>query len=263
MSIEGCCGRVPDDVHVTSCLVFPSPRFMSSLIVAGSTGAIGREVVKEAVRDQRITRVVALSRRDIPEERWTEVFGGELDVASARTKLKVVPVDWEQLWDVNRSASYLEGTSTLAAAFADHNFAAMCMGTTRKDAGSAAAFEHCDFDFVSAFANVVRTRSPSLTCYSQISSQGADATSWFLYMKTKGRADAMAASVGFPRVSIFRPGLLGRGDRARFVESLLGLCITPLSVNLVAVALVRDLFSEHTASGAVYFSNTDIKRLAQ
>ncbi len=38
-------------------------------IVLGATGAIGRHVVDELVRSERITRVTTLTRRNVPE--WT------------------------------------------------------------------------------------------------------------------------------------------------------------------------------------------------
>ena len=37
---------------------------------------------------------------------------------------------------------------------------------------------------------------------------GADASSWFLYMGTKGKVEEAVKSLGLDRVSVYRPGLL-------------------------------------------------------
>lgn len=60
----------------------------------------------------------------------------------------------------------------------------------------------------------------TLEHYAQISASGADKTSWFNYMKTKGEADDFAMhQIGFSSVSIYRPGLLGRKDKSRTWEA--------------------------------------------
>lgn len=195
-----------------------------SLIVAGATGAIGREVVVQAVSDARFGRVVALSRRTLTPNQFADTFPG-IDAAKAAEKLSVVGVDWEALTvsltpaaGCHRPASvtvpdesFPEG---VRAAFANIDCAAMCMGTTKKDAGSAEAFVRVDFDYVVTFISLLRRFSPtSVTRYVQISSSGASATSYFLYMKTKGRADEAAVAAGFPHVVIMRPDLLGAKTR--------------------------------------------------
>ena len=234
---------------------------MSSIIVAGSTGAIGREVTVAAISEKDIARVVALSRRDIPPEDWPKSFPN-IDTALAKQKLQVVAVDWEELHK-NGLANFPPET---VQAFGGHHAAAMCMGTTRKDAGSAAAFRHCDFDFVKSFAETVKSCcGSSLKHYAQVSSQGADANSWFLYMKTKGEADNMAAACGFPSVSIYRPGLLGRKDKTRWNEKLFGIIAPTMPVDTVGKAIVNNCLkaiANPPADPVAYFGNAQIKALA-
>uniref|UniRef100_A0A0A9X9L5 Oxidoreductase HTATIP2 n=1 Tax=Lygus hesperus TaxID=30085 RepID=A0A0A9X9L5_LYGHE len=43
--------------------------------------------------------------------------------------------------------------------FSHHTYAAMCMGTTRSDAGSARQFIRCDYDYALAFVEAVMTFS--------------------------------------------------------------------------------------------------------
>lgn len=88
-----------------------------------------------------------------------------------------------------------------------------CLGTTLRAAGSAAAFRALDHDAVLAFAHALRAAgTPELRI---ISSAGADPSARALYLRVKGEAERDLAALGFPRLLIFRPGLL-RGPRAEF-----------------------------------------------
>lgn len=238
---------------------------MVAVVVAGATGAIGREVVIEAVADPRVHRVVALSRRSIDAATWSQVFGSRLNIDAAQKKLAVVGVDWERLTDEREA--YLSANPTVAEGLSGATIGAMCMGTTKKDAGSAKAFRRCDLEYVQAFGKSMQQLSGStLRCFSQISSQGANSNSWFLYMKTKGEADDATIALQFPHTSIFRPGLLERGDKARTVESFFGCFVTGMPVTNVAKALLRDALAALENPGSQpkveVHNNASINRLA-
>ncbi|CBZ24630.1 conserved hypothetical protein [Leishmania mexicana MHOM/GT/2001/U1103] len=95
-------------------------------------------------------------------------------------KIRPITMDWEeftQLWVAKRSstsaaASGADNRATGAAPtaiadpteryrgiFGGHTYAVMCLGTTRKDAGSAKSFTRCDYDYVMAFTEAVLTYS--------------------------------------------------------------------------------------------------------
>lgn len=220
-----------------------------SVIVAGATGAIGREFVQQAVSDNFFARVVALSRKDIPEAQWEETWPG-IDLTKARNKLKVYAVDWEALCENPANAKAAE-------AFSGHQYAVNLLGSTRKDAGSAENFHHYDFDYYEAFANAVKAFNPnpavssnsnealsSLQHFAQISSTGASSSSWFLYPKTKGEADESLMRKGyFAKASIWRPGLLGRKDKARTVEKFASFFVSAMDVGQVAAAIIATMKS--------------------
>jgi oxidoreductase len=72
-------------------------------------------------------------------------------------------------------ASVLTGTST----------AFYCLGSTRKDAGSAAEFVKIDYGYLEQIAPICK--EAGIHHFSLVSSQGASASSPFLYMQTKGK----------------------------------------------------------------------------
>eukprot|EP00758_Cryptobia_borreli_P004209 Tbor_TRINITY_DN4241_c0_g1::TRINITY_DN4241_c0_g1_i1::g.23870::m.23870/K17290/HTATIP2; oxidoreductase len=241
---------------------------MSSVIVAGATGAIGREFVVKAVEADHFTRVVALTRSNITREAWADRFPG-IDIDKANSKLHVQAIDWEQMcayFMVSASSGHPPSTVEGKAisdqehtvsddkfpyrdTFSKHQFAAMCMGTTRSDAGGAEQFRRCDVDYVDAFAKAVKRYSPELCRYSQVSSSGANSNSLFLYMKTKGESDMKSFGNGFRNMSVFRPGLLDRNNKTRFVEKIGRIFMTTMPVKVVARAMINDMVIDRTIDG--------------
>lgn len=88
-----------------------------------------------------------------------------------------------------------------------------CLGTTLRAAGSEPAFRAVDHDAVLAFARALRRGGTPE--FRVISSVGADPAARSLYLRVKGETEVELASFNFPRLLVFRPGLL-RGSRAEF-----------------------------------------------
>ncbi|GAA3995930.1 NAD-dependent epimerase/dehydratase family protein [Sphingomonas humi] len=85
------------------------------------------------------------------------------------------------------------------------------LGTTRKAAGSWAAFEAVDRHAVLAFASAAREAGARQ--FLLVSSSGANADSRNDYLRLKGEVEQAIAAFGFERVDVFRPGLL-LGERS-------------------------------------------------
>jgi oxidoreductase len=96
-------------------------------LVQGATGAVGRELVAELVQSPSCTKLIAVTRREIPEATWSDAFPS-MDASAAQSKLEIVPVDFEEL-----HRDWKKIPAEFDAAFST-------LGTTRKDAGSAEAF---------------------------------------------------------------------------------------------------------------------------
>ena len=164
---------------------------MTTILIAGSTGLVGRSVLDQARKDVRVTRIVAPTRRplELPDEERVE--NPIVDFAA-------LPGDapW---WSVD---------------------AVVCaLGTTRRQAGSAEAFRKVDLDYVLAVARAALAHGART--FVLTSSVGADAGSRFLYLRTKGEVEDAIAALGFASFTSVRPaGLVGERATTRRGEQI-------------------------------------------
>ncbi|KAG2434160.1 hypothetical protein HXX76_007887 [Chlamydomonas incerta] len=144
-----------------------------------------------------------------------------------------------------------------------------CLGTTRKErvAGSAAAFKKVDYDYVAATARLAK--ACGVKHFSLVSAQGANAkvpaNDWgvfhaLLYTKTKGLAEQAVLREGFPRTSIFRPGMLERGAKARTGEKLFA-WLSSLDVQDLARLMILDVLRDPaSAKPVMFFEMSELQR---
>jgi len=170
-------------------------------VVAGGTGLVGGALLQLLGGDARYRSVTSLVRREIP----------------APAGVVVQRADFERLDEL---------------VLPDVEDAFCCLGTTRRDAGSAAAFRRVDLDYVVAFAR--RAKRAGALRFMLVSSLGASSRSPFLYPRTKGECEAAIASIGFTTIVIVRPSfLLGARAQKRSGEAAalrVGRVIQPLLV---------------------------------
>lgn len=148
-----------------------------TVVVVGATGLVGRAVVELALADARVARVVAPTRRALPE----------------RAELVNPIVDFDAL----------PGDAGWWAADA-----VVCtLGTTLKRAGSREAFRRVDFDYAVAAARLARQHGTPTGAL--VSSVGAEAGARTFYLRVKAETEAAWREVGFASLTILRPSLIG------------------------------------------------------
>ena len=77
-----------------------------------------------------------------------------------------------------------------------------------------------DLKYVHQVAELAKTaRAPY---FGLLTSQGANKDSWFLYPQTKGEVEDKVQQLQFDRLSVFRPGMLQRGELLRGTEKMFG-----------------------------------------
>lgn len=152
---------------------------------------VGAAALKLLLADERVTKVVAPTRRRLlPHAKLVNPIANSADLPH--------DADW---W---------EADSAICA-----------LGTTRAKSRSPEAYRAIDHDYALAIATQVRKHGA--TCFALTSSMGANARSWFRYTRTKGELEDAVDRLGFPSLTIVRPGFLG-GQRTehRPVEQIIG-----------------------------------------
>jgi uncharacterized protein YbjT (DUF2867 family) len=160
------------------------------ILLVGATGAVGKQVLQQALAEPRISHVVALTRKPLPPQE----------------KLTNYVVDFSNLppdapwWQVD---------------------AVICtMGTTIKIAGSPSAFATVDRDFPIKVAQLAR--HAGATRFALNSSLGASLNGNF-YLKTKAEAESGIRELAYPSYTIVRPSLIDTGRAESRPGELMGI----------------------------------------
>ncbi|XP_029438791.1 oxidoreductase HTATIP2 isoform X2 [Rhinatrema bivittatum] len=151
-----------------------------SCFILGASGATGKELLKEIIKNQIFSKVTIIGRRKLTFE----------DEAYKDVIQEVV--DFENLDDYS-------------SAFQGHDVGFCCLGTTRAKSGEA-GFIRVDRDYVLKSAQLAR--AGGCTHFNLESSKGADKGSNFLYLRIKGEVEAEIEHLDFDRYTIFRPAVL-------------------------------------------------------
>jgi len=183
------------------------------VVIAGSTGEIGKRVLNNLVAHNQIKAIYPLIRTPS---------------ATVLEKTHPLIVDFAELGAL----------PTLVPQFNPKHSVAICtLGTTIKKAGSTAEFEAVDLNYVVNFAQACR--KSGITQFIVMSSVGASASASNHYLKTKGVMERALESLNFEGLHILQSSLL-TGDRAEFrlAEKVFG-TIMPLFNPLMIGAASR------------------------
>jgi uncharacterized protein YbjT (DUF2867 family) len=208
-------------------------------IVAGATGLVGQALVRQIAAERTWQEVRALVRHALPPD-----LSGPTVVS--------VQVDYTRL----------EPPPPWAAA--EHVFCAL--GTTLRQAGSAAAFRRVDLEYPVALARAAQARGARH--FLLVSALGATPASRIFYNRVKGEVEAAIAALGFRSVTIARPSLLlGRRAEPRLAEQLgkvLGVLAPPRWRPVPAARVARALVdaAKRDLTGVHILENRDLRAAA-
>jgi uncharacterized protein YbjT (DUF2867 family) len=155
---------------------------MTRILLAGASGMVGREVLRQALADPRIGGIVAPTRRPL----------------AADAKLRNPVVDFD---DLPADAAWWEADAVICT-----------LGTTIREAGSQAAFRKVDLEYPLAVAR--HALAHGAATFVLVSASGANADSRIFYSRTKGELERDLRALGYRSLCLVRPGLLG-GERER------------------------------------------------
>ena len=151
-----------------------------SVLVAGATGLVGRELLNRLIADDSVDRIVVVGRR-IPAE--------------SHPKIEFIKADLPQVPPLPRVDE-----------------AYIALGTTIKVAGSQEAFRAVDFDAVVNVACAAKTAGARKLGI--VSAMGASAKSGVFYSRVKGETEIALAALKFDTLVVARPSML-TGDRTQ------------------------------------------------
>jgi uncharacterized protein YbjT (DUF2867 family) len=149
---------------------------MKTALIAGSTGLIGKQLLQLLLDSDRYTKVIAITRQDLP----------------AHPKLEQIKTAFDSIGEKSNMLK------------ADDVFC--CLGTTMAKAGSKDKFYQVDFYYPLLLAKI--SKAEGAKQYLLVSALGADKKSSVYYNQVKGEIEDAIAEVGFQTVHIFRPSLL-------------------------------------------------------
>ncbi|TIA91432.1 hypothetical protein E3P99_01089 [Wallemia hederae] len=162
---------------------------MTSAIIFGSTGAVGKNLKACLLKSAEISHVTEAAR----------------SVQSTNTQDKLTQIK-------------LDDNAELKA---DYDLVFITLGTTAKKAGSSQKFEEIDRHLVIDMAKKVAKKDAHVI---YCSAAGANAKSPFLYPRSKGLTEQGLAELGYSTTTIFRPGFLAQAERneSRPAETVFG-----------------------------------------
>ncbi|CAM4685348.1 oxidoreductase HTATIP2 [Lepidochelys kempii] len=151
-----------------------------SCFILGASGATGKELLKEILKQQLFSNVTIIGRRKLTFE----------EVAYQNVNQQVV--DFEKL-------------DEYSASFQGHDVGFCCFGTT-KAKGGADGFVRVDQDYVCMSAE--SAKAGGCKHFLLVSSNGADKHSIFFILKIKGEAEVKIEELNFDHCTIFKPALI-------------------------------------------------------
>ncbi len=197
---------------------------MRKVLIAGASGLVGAEVLRELQTIPTIEKIVVLVRKPIE---------------NTNPLVHQMQVDFDNL----------AGSSVC---FKDIDTVFCCLGTTIKIAKTKDAFRKVDYEYPMAIALLsVQQNVKNFLC---ITAMGADPSSSVFYSRVKGELERDISKCQIPSISFFRPSLLiGERKESRpaekagilFAKALSFLFIGPLknykgiTVQKVAKAMVE------------------------
>jgi len=218
---------------------------MFKAIIIGGTGATGKQLLNQLIRNQNCDLVTSIGRRP--------VLDGEKNK-------KLVDIVVESLFKLTSTEKY----------WRDNDVFFNCIGTTRQRAGGAKEFINIESGISNEAAKMAA--DAKIPHASLISAKGANHKIWakdwiqpLLYMKTIGEKEqTIISNFSFNSVSIFKPGMLIRlQGKESWFENFSELKGFGLRVDTLASAMIHD--AERVKLGLAvkspqyFIGNNDIK----
>lgn len=156
-------------------------------IIIGATGATGKDLVNQLIKNENFSEISVFVRREFPIK---------------HPKITQHIINFAHL---EESRNLIKGDVLFS-----------CLGTTLKQAGSKENQWKIDYDYQYNFAKIAQENG--VTQLVLVSSMGANEKSMIFYSKMKGKLEEAVKLLNFRRIVIFRPPVLIRKNSQRAGE---------------------------------------------
>ncbi|SNX82386.1 uncharacterized protein MEPE_01092 [Melanopsichium pennsylvanicum] len=177
-----------------------SARSSGTAVIIGASGAVGKPLLTTLLSSTSpYSTVYSFARRPHPSP----------PTSASNIAFKEVIVNFDKLHNGDESE-----VAKLSSISSEVNAVFITMGTTRAAAGSMAEFEKIDRGYVLSCAKALLDPSQSDATLVYCSSGGSSSSSWFPYLKSKGRTEEGLAAL-YKNTIIFHPGFLQNAHRSQ------------------------------------------------
>lgn len=212
---------------------------VKTALVAGSTGLVGSELLKQLDNSARYSKIICLTRQQPPPATGKFVF---------------LQVDFDHLED------YANGLA------ADDIFC--CLGTTMKKAGSKGAFRTVDYHYPVQLARLCKAQGARQ--FLMVSALGANSQSSVFYNQVKGETENAVTALGYRSVHLLRPSLLlgprtekrTGEDFAKLVFRLFGFLVPARYKGIEASTVARAMvaLAAREEAGIYFHESVDLQK---
>lgn len=218
------------------------------VLIIGATGQVGTAVVRALIAEPSCREVVMVNRRTASPTADVRVRQVVLDTAAAR-----FPADVTML---------AEGL----VAQGEPVWGASCVGVgTGSLQWSEEELKALEIGVVGGFAR--GCHAGGITRFALLSAAGSNVRSRIRYARIMGLKEETVRGIGFTRLAIFRPGIIGGNVHTPGYAAWLGRLIPgrfgTIEQDDIGRAFVAEFRSDADATGVVYLENTAMRRMSQ
>jgi uncharacterized protein YbjT (DUF2867 family) len=218
------------------------------VLIMGGTGQVGAAVVRALAAEPSCTEVVMINRKAMSP--------------AADPRLRQVIVD-------TAAAQFPADVATLAQGIVAHGdavYGASCVGVgTGSLQWSEEALKALEIGVVGGFAR--GCHAGGIARFALLSAVGSSVKSRIRYARIMGLKEETVHTIGFTRLAIFRPGIIGGNVHTPGYAAWLGRLIPgrfgTIDQDDIGRAFVAEFMNSSAPSGIVYLENAAMKQMSR
>ena len=218
------------------------------VLIIGGTGQVGAAVVRALTMEPSCAEIVLVNRRTAALTADPRVRQVILDTAAATFQA-----------EVTRLAQGL-------VALGDPVYGASCVGVGKGSMKwSEEALKALEIGVVGGFAR--GCHAGGITRFSLLSAVGSTAKSRIRYVRVMGLKEETVEAIGFQRLAIFRPGIIGGNAHTPHYVAWLGRLVPgrfgTIEQDDIGRAFVAEFISNPAANGVAHLENAAMRQMSR